>query len=96
MPQLPAKAVCYKQTPAFTDKTLPAGLQHAHTTRAGVWAKIVVASGTIRYHIETTGVVYTLSPKLPGIVVPTVPHHLEVCGPVALVIEFYRLGERSD
>lgn len=91
--QLPAGLVAYKQTPTFSAETLPAALQRAHTTRAGVWGRIVVSSGRVRYVIEETGEAVVLSPGVDGVVIPQEPHHLELMDgpePLAVYVEFLR------
>ena len=42
MKRLPAEVVPYKRTPVFEQHSVPAGLLKRHSTKAGVWGKIVV------------------------------------------------------
>ena len=88
--ELPAEFVAYKQTPEFGEATIPAGLLREHTTRAGVWGKIVVLAGCLRYHVEALGLTMTLTPDTPGIVAPELPHRVEAIGAVRFFVEFYR------
>jgi len=87
--ELPAHFVAYKQTADFTETTVPDGLRRDHTTRAGVWARIVVLEGTLRYRVESLGLTRDLSPSAPGIVLPEVPHSVEPLGAVRFRVEFY-------
>jgi tellurite resistance-related uncharacterized protein len=91
--ELPPHFVVYKQTPVFTETTIPLGLRADHATKAGVWAKIVVDDGTLRYHVDGLDTVTTLSPSTPGIVVPELKHHVEPIGRVRFHVEFHRAPE---
>jgi tellurite resistance-related uncharacterized protein len=88
--ELPSHFVAYKRTAELDESTVPAGLRRNHTTRAGIWAKIVVLEGRLRYCIDDWGREEELSPATPGIVVPEVRHHVEPLGPVRLFVEFHR------
>ncbi|MCB9672582.1 MAG: 5-formyltetrahydrofolate cyclo-ligase [Alphaproteobacteria bacterium] len=85
---LPVDAVAYDRTRTFDATTLPAGLLRDHTTKAGVWGRIVVEEGAVLYVLGDT--VQRLVPGVPGIVPPTVPHALRLDGPVRLHVEFLR------
>lgn len=91
MKRLPAGMSPYKRTPDFTQDTVPAGLLHGHTTKEGVWARIIVAEGSLRYRIlEPELEEILLGPSLPGIVEPSVQHEVQPLGPVRFYVEFYR------
>ena len=51
MPTLPGDLEVYKQTKEFDETSVPKGLLHDHTTKAGTWGRIVVAEGLLRYTI---------------------------------------------
>ncbi|MEZ4381988.1 MAG: DUF1971 domain-containing protein [Nannocystaceae bacterium] len=88
---LPADAEAYKRTATFTEATLPAGLRGRHNTRAGVWARICVLRGEVLYRVFGPPLQeHLLRPGHDGLVEPTVPHQLELRGPVELFVEFYR------
>ena len=87
---LPPGAEEYKRTATFTEETLPAALRVDHRTKAGTWARIVVESGRAEYHVR--GRVHLLEPGAIGIVEPEIPHHLVPLGPLAVHVEFYRVG----
>ncbi|MDX2168447.1 MAG: DUF3565 domain-containing protein [Deltaproteobacteria bacterium] len=88
--ELPEHFVAYRRTAELTADTLPDGLRRGHSTRAGVWAKIQVREGRVRYCVDERGTAEELSPGVDGVVVPQVVHHLELLGPVRLQVEFYR------
>lgn len=91
--ELPPDALAYKRTTTFTEATIPDALRRDHTTRAGVWATIVVDEGHLRYRCERLGIDVELTPGRPGIVVPEVPHRVEATGPVRFFVEFRRVPE---
>lgn len=88
--ELPDDAVVYKRTPDFTDETMPAALRADHTTKPGVWGRIVVSEGRLRYVVDRLRCVRELAPGEPGIVVPEVPHRVEPLAPTRFHVEFLR------
>lgn len=91
MKTLPAGVVHYKTTSEFTQDSVPAGLLRNHTTAQGVWGRIVVREGSLRYVIEEPEMEeHLLGPGKPGIVEPQMAHHVGIDGPVRFCVEFYR------
>jgi tellurite resistance-related uncharacterized protein len=91
MKTLPKKLVAYKRTPEFTDLSVPEGLLHAHTTKAGVWGKIVVLAGHLTYRILEPAIAeIPLSPDVHGVVEPTIKHEVVPQPGVRFYVEFYR------
>jgi tellurite methyltransferase len=88
--ELPKRLIPYQHIPVFTEQSVPARLQQGHSTKAGVWAKIVVTEGKLRYYVDGLDVDIELSPNRNGIVVPEVPHRVEPLGRVRFFLEFYR------
>ena len=91
---LPEGLECYKRTDTFTEETVPKGLLNDHSTKAGVGGLIKVESGRLSYRVtdarrepfETV-----LTPEGgPGIVEPTILHHVAPIGLVRFHVEFYR------
>ena len=78
--ELPEHFVAFHQTPEFTESTIPKGLQKDHTTKPGVWAKILVTEGVLRYHLDGLNQTFDLTPGIVGVVVPEVLHHVEPLG----------------
>lgn len=92
--RLPEGLECYKRTDTFTENTVPKGLLNDHSTKPGVWGLIKVESGSLSYQVtdprrepfETV-----LAPeRAPGIVEPTILHHVAPLGSVRFHVEFYR------
>ncbi len=69
---------------------MPTGLRNDHSTKVGVWAKIVVVEGRLRYRVDALNTDIELSQDRVGIVVPEVLHHVEPIGTVRFYVEFYR------
>ena len=88
--ELPDSFLAYKRTPEFDETTVPPGLRREHSTKVGVWAKIVVLDGRLRYCVEALQRDVELSRDSIGIVVPEVLHHVEPIGAVRFYVEFYR------
>ncbi|HEY6877784.1 MAG TPA: DUF1971 domain-containing protein [Polyangiales bacterium] len=87
---LPTEVRAYKRTPEFDEHTVPAGLLRAHTTKPGVWGRIVVLEGSLLYRVPTRGLALTLDTSRVGIVEPEVPHEVEPRGHVRFYVEFLR------
>ena len=90
MPVLPANVSVYKQTDEFTEQTIPAGLLKDHTTKAGVWGRIVVSAGQLEYSFGEPRRSFVLEREHPGIVKPGVPHQVRPLGAVSFHVEFLR------
>ena len=88
--ELPGRFVAYKQTPVFTEQTIPAGLLRNHSTKVGVWGRIVVLQGRLHYRCESLAIDDELSAAHGGVVVPEVPHSVAPHGAVRFFVEFYR------
>lgn len=88
MPKLPPEVAKYQRTAAFTEATIPAGLLRDHRTKQGVWARIVVEAGELRYQLG--GCAFILSPEYPGIVPPATSHQVTPSGSVRFHVEFLR------
>ena len=96
MRTLPENLVAYRETPEFSETTVPTALCSRHTTKRGVWARICVREGSLRYRIlEPRVEEHLLAPGRPGIVEPEVPHEIEPVGPVRFHVEFLRKEGRS-
>ncbi|ARO86514.1 DUF3565 domain-containing protein [Nitrosospira lacus] len=93
--ELPDDFIAYKRTSEFTEESVPAALRKDHSTKTGVWAKINVEEGRLRYRVPALGVETELFPDKIGIVVPEVLHNVEPLGPVRFFVEFYRAPDRD-
>ena len=81
----------YRRTREFDETTLPSGLAKDHATSRGVWARIHVVSGSLRYHVGApVGRAFLVEAAAPAIIVPEVVHRVEALGTVRFFIEFWR------
>lgn len=93
MKEIPPGHTAYRRTPTFTQTSVPKGLLREHRTKAGVWGKIVVTKGSLRYRIlRTPAEEYMLDPDSFGVVEPGVPHEVELQGDTEFFVEFYVAG----
>jgi tellurite resistance-related uncharacterized protein len=91
MKQLPPDVVPYHRTAEFTESTVPRGLLRRHTTKPGVWGRICVLEGSLRYRIlEPVQEEQLLSAERYGVVEPEVHHEVEPVGRVRFYVEFLR------
>jgi tellurite resistance-related uncharacterized protein len=88
---LPTDVAPYQRTREFTESTIPDALRRRHTTKPGVWGRIQVLEGELRYRIlEPVLEEHTLTAERHGIVEPQVPHEVEPLGRVRFFVEFLR------
>ncbi len=81
----------YRRTPVFDESSVPNGLLHRHTTKAGVWGRICVLEGVLVYRIlEPVVREERLEPGRDGLVEPQVAHEVEPVGRVRFYVEFLR------
>jgi tellurite methyltransferase len=88
--ELPDGAAPYRTTDEFDEATLPAGLRRDHATRPGVWARVEVLAGRLRFVMPALAVDRVLAADEHVIIPPELPHHVEPLGPVRLRIVFLR------
>ena len=88
---LPESAAVYRSTAVFDESSVPAGLLASHSTRAGVWGRIVIEQGRLLLRfLEPQIEEVLLDPEHPGIIPPEVHHQVEPLGPVRFRVEFLR------
>ncbi len=92
--ELPAAFRPYKRTAVFQAESIPAGLTSSHSTKPGVWAKIRILAGELRYVVmEPINQTLLLDSKHAGIIAPEVAHYVRPEGAVQFYVEFYRKPE---
>ena len=88
------KLESYKRTPTFTEASVPRALLSQHSTKEGVWGRIHVEEGSLRYQVtdprrEPFDLV--LAPNSDaGLIEPTILHRVEPIGAVRFHVEFLR------
>jgi len=80
----------YRRTPDFTEATIPAGLLKAHATKDGVWAKLHVLAGTLKFRDLASGEHRALPVGIYPLIFPEALHEVELCGPVRFFVEFHK------
>jgi len=90
MKTLPSNVAPYKKTPKFDETSIPKGLLKAHQTKEGVWGKIVVLEGQLKYKMTEPEEEIILNDDVFGVVEPTKFHEVEPMGRVRFYVEFYR------
>lgn len=91
MTHFPEGLTQYSETPLFTAESVPDKLLKAHATKDGVWGKLLVLEGCLHYIVPGPPASRSLiAAGEQGVIEPTVPHHLELAGPVAFKVAFYR------
>jgi tellurite resistance-related uncharacterized protein len=87
---LPPDVQVYHRTPEFDQHTIPAGLLREHTTKAGVWGRIVVLEGRLAFRSAARQLDVVLDGSRPGVVEPEVSHEVAPLGPVRFYVEFLK------
>jgi len=90
MNALPDTVEKYSQSRAFTETTTPANFQKHHTTRPGVWGRLVVESGAVAFEWEADASRLALRAGDTVVIPPQTAHRVVVGGPVSFFVEFYR------
>ena len=92
----PEGLAAYRRTPEFDQTTIPAGLKSEHATKRGVWARIHVVSGVLRYRVGApVRRSFHVEPSSSAVIVPEVRHRVEPEGSVRFFIEFWRVERRA-
>ena len=87
----PEGFAAYRRTPEFDEKTVPGGLKRNHATKRGVWARIHVLAGELRYHVgEPVGRSLRVAAGSNAVIVPEVSHRVEIPETVRFFVEFWR------
>ena len=89
--ELPDGLEVVRTTAVWDEHTLPDALRRDHRVASGVWGRIRVDEGALRFVAETdppTDVTLAAGDTQP--IPPDVPHHVEPLGQVRFVVEFLR------
>jgi tellurite resistance-related uncharacterized protein len=96
MPELPPLARVYEHSRDFDETNTPKALLERHQLGCGVWGRIVVLEGLLKYEIlEGRPGVWILRPDVVGSIAPEVAHRVLPCGPVRFKIEFLKLDKND-
>ena len=90
--ETPDEANVFHRTEIFDQDSVPGPLQQRHRTGQGIWARLTIVHGSLVFvEHEPFGRRTVLAPDVPGVVVPEVPHQVEITGPVRFLLEFARV-----
>ena len=93
----PDGLVPYRRTPEFDETSIPAGLRREHATKRGIWARIHVLAGALRYRVGAPiHGSFRVVQSSNAVIVAQVPHHVSPDGPVRFFIEFWRMERPGD
>lgn len=88
---LPEGLVHVRTTDLLDQDHHPSGILRAHRVAEGVWARLVVRSGSLGFVFEDRpGDRVRVTADSPMVIPPTRLHHVEFDGPVSFVLEFHR------
>ena len=91
MKSLPHAVKFYRRTPEFTEKSCPIQLKRSHSTKTGVWGRIVVIEGQLVYRIfESPDEEFIIDPDNPGVIEPCIEHKVEPRCRSRFFVEFYK------
>ncbi|MEZ5227937.1 MAG: DUF1971 domain-containing protein [Acidimicrobiales bacterium] len=89
--EIPDGFVLARTTAVFDNDTVPAGLLRAHRVADGVWARLVVHTGTVGFVFEDTADEPIELVAEQAIVIPPARlHHVELSGPATFAVESHR------
>lgn len=88
---LPDGAVLARTSDSWDEGTVPAGLLRAHRVAVGVWGRLVVESGSLRFvFVDDQDPPRVLGAGEDQVIPPAREHHVELLGPVRFAVEFHR------
>ena len=94
--ELPADWVAYRRSPIFDEASVPQALLARHGTKAGVWARIHVLEGRLRYRLHAPfDEEQILDSATPGVILPGVEHDVTPLGAVRFYVEFHQRPKDS-
>lgn len=93
---LPQGLRAYRQSPVFTQDSIPEALKRNHQVKAGVWAVIHVLEGALHYRIEPAGTEQVLTPQHPGLVRPEELHAVRADAPARFFVAFHAADDAGE
>ena len=97
LPTLPDGLELTRTTKVFDNDTAPAGLLKAHQVAEGVWARLVMHSGSAGFVFEDTpDELITVTDGGNVVIPPQRLHHVVLGEPATFVVEFYRPSAEEE
>ena len=95
--RIPEGFTLARTTDVFDNDTVPAGLLRAHRVADGIWGRLVVHDGQVRFVFEDRpDEPIAVSAGDAVVIPPARPHHVELDGPARFAVEFYRPDTAGD
>jgi tellurite methyltransferase len=89
--ELPDDLVVVRTTDRWNERTMPAGLRRGHRVASGMWGRLRVVEGELRFVAQTQPVIdVIIVADAPQAIPPVVVHEVEPKGPVRFFVEFLR------
>ncbi|WP_088308298.1 DUF1971 domain-containing protein [Novosphingobium sp. B 225] len=80
----------YKITAEWDEVSLPQAIRSRHNTKPGTWGLLRVLAGSVNLMFEDPPRRVHVTPDSPAEIPPQAWHHVEVTGPMRMLVEFYR------
>ena len=88
---MPNGLTLVRTTPEFNDSTVPQGLLAAHQVAAGVWGRLRVLAGSLRFVFEAVpSATFDLEAGEHVDIPPATAHRVELLPGCRFVVEFHR------
>ncbi|MFW2335302.1 DUF1971 domain-containing protein [Ilumatobacter sp.] len=88
--ELPHGCELVRTTREFDEHTVPGGLLAAHRVADGVWGRLVVRNGSLRFGFDDAPGERLVVAGDSQVIPPARVHHLTIEGAVRFVVEFHR------
>lgn len=89
--ELPEGFAAYRRTPTWNERDLPAALRAQHRTKPGVWGRLEVISGRLRFRSEAPlAIDEVIEPGRCAWIPPELEHAVTPLGAALCFVEFYR------
>lgn len=92
-PIWPDGLTAYKRSPEFTEGSIPAALMRDHATKEGVWARLHVLEGQLRFIDQEGGAELMLGPGVHEVIFPCRLHRVAPVNTLRFFVEFCRKTE---
>ena len=92
---LPDGLVLARTTDEFDEHTVPTGLLRNHRIATGVWGRLVVRAGALRFGFGDDDE-FVVAAGASVVIPPDRVHHVAVAGPVRFAVEFHRAPDTVE
>jgi tellurite resistance-related uncharacterized protein len=95
--ELPESVHLVRSSPAWTERSMPAGLRRRHRLAAGTWGRITVHQGRLRFEMACASgrKVDLTGPGALQAIPPEIEHEVEPVGSVRFIIDFFKVDRTA-